>query len=436
MSEIKWLPTLYKFDAKGKLQMWRCGSRGNFYITEYGKVWNTDGKRGKLRQTEPKEVKANARESDAKKQTENYCKQCWDEKQRKDSYYPSDEIPTCTSEEWLEMHDDTRKWPALCKAWKDVPENEREFSAENPWIGQYKIDGNRVIAWYKNDQLKLYSRTCQELKFKDHIRDQLIEIFNIVNYFITGDQTRFADYPFGIDGEIFIPESKFHQDSHSVASRTVNKSERDEDQCFAWFDIVEYNTDFNTRSRLMKNTEDFIRENVEDVNPRRKISGMDKNSLCLGGPFTHIFPVPTTVITDVVSGKEFYDQAKDLGFEGVVLRRPSQRYPKNKNTRHNDMIKMKPVEDAEFEVVGYEQGSGDRAGCIVWMLRNDLSDAVFSSQQKGSVEFQRELYEKAESFVGRKITVIFTERSADNIPKQPRAKLFRPDWDLDIPNEK
>lgn len=435
MSEVKWLPTLYKFDANGKLRLWRCGTQDNFYITEFGDVWNKNGKRGKLRQTEPKEIKANARESDANKQAENYTKQSWDEKQRKDSYYPSKEIPTCTAEEWLEMHDDSRKWPALCKAWKDIPESDKECSIANLWIGQYKIDGNRVTAWYKNDELKLFSRTCQELKFKDHLRDQLMQVFNIVNFLITGETDHFRDYPFGLDGEIWIPKTKFHQHSHSIASRTVNKSDRDEEQCFAWFDIIDYDTDFAARSKLIRQTENFIKENFEDANRKGEV-GFDQGTLTLGGTFQNIYPVHTKEITDVGLAKEFYDKAIELKFEGVVLRRPTHMYPRHKNVRHNDMVKMKPVEDGEFEVIGYEQGSGDRAGCVVWVLRNDVNDATFNSQQMGTIEFQRELFSRAESFIGRKLTVLFTERSAEQIPKQPRAKLFRPDWDLDVEDEK
>jgi hypothetical protein len=435
MSQIKWLPTLYKFDAKGKLRMWRCGTEGNSYVTEYGDVWNKDKKRGKLRQTEPKTIEANARESSAEKQAENYTKQSWDEKQRKDSYYPSEEIPTCTAEEWLEMHDDTRKWPALCKAWGDVPAHEKVCTESNPWIGQYKIDGNRVTAWYKNDELKLYSRTCQELKFKDHLRDQLIQVFNIVNFLITGETGHFKDYPFGLDGEIWIPKSEFHQQSHSVSSRTVNKSDRDEEQCFAWFDIIDYVSDFSKRSKLMLEAEELIREDIEGAKAKREI-GMNQESLCLGGSFANIFPVPTSVLINEDVAQDFYEQAKKIGFEGVVLRRPEQKYPKHKNTRHNDMVKMKPAEDAEFEVIGFDQASGDRAGCVVWKLRNDLTNDTFSSSQMGTIEFQRELYLNAPDFIGRKITIRYTERSAEQIPKQPRAKVFRPDWDLDVEEEK
>jgi hypothetical protein len=50
----------------------------------------------------------------------------------------------------------------------------------------------------------------------------------------------------------------------------------------------------------------------------------------------------------------------------------------------------------------------------------------------GTLEYQRELYQNGDKYIGKKLTVLYTERSEDDIPKQPRAKVFRPDTDLDI----
>lgn len=439
MEPVEWLGDLYKFDAKGKLRFWRCGSQGDTYITEFGDVWNKNGSRGKIRQTEPKVIKANARQPDARVQARIYAKQCWDEKIRKDAYYPSATIPECTPEEWLEMHDDNRKWPALCLSWKDMREADKDCSSTNRWITQYKVDGNRVTAWYTNDTLKLYSRTCQELQFKDHIRQQLMSIFNVVNYILTGDENHYTLYKFGLDGEIWNPKNTFHQQSHSVASRTVNKSADDEQLCFAWFDIIDYEKPFLERTEIMRKVREFILEYGADVNQAvkasssgRRVTARDQKTLCLGGDYANIFVVPTALATDPSHCYEQYATALEQQFEGLVLRRGSHMYPKHKNTRHADMVKMKPVEDAEFEVIGFEEASGDRAGCVVWVLQNDKTDAVFRSAQMGTLEYQRELYQNGDQYIGRKLTVLYTERSEDQIPKQPRAKVFRPDTDLDI----
>lgn len=435
MDEPLWLGFLYKFDAKGKLRFWRCGSLDNTYLTEFGDVWNKNGKRGKIRQTEPKIIKANARQADANEQAKIYAKQCWDEKIRKDAYYPSDTIPTCTAEEWLELHNDNRKWPSLCLSWKDMREDDKDCSPENPWIAQYKVDGNRVTAWYTDDTLKLYSRTCQELQFKDHIRTQLEAIFNIVNYVMTDDMNHYNLYKFGIDGEIWNPKQTFHQKSHSVASRTVNKSADDEQLCFAWFDIIDYEKPFSERADIMRKVRDLLLEFGTNMNPigeNTKEIGRSQIKLCLGGEYANIFVVPTFLLTDPSQCYEQYSHSLEQKFEGLVLRRPTHMYPQHKNTRHADMVKMKPVEDGEFEVIGFEEASGDRAGCVVWVLQNDKTDAIFNSAQMGTLEYQRELYQNGKHYIGKKLTILYTERSEDDIPKQPRAKVFRPDTDLDV----
>uniref|UniRef100_A0A6C0CGQ0 ATP-dependent DNA ligase family profile domain-containing protein n=1 Tax=viral metagenome TaxID=1070528 RepID=A0A6C0CGQ0_9ZZZZ len=444
MHPVDWLEDLYKFDAKGKLRFWRCGSKDDTYLTEFGDVWNNSGKRGKIRQTEPKLIKANARQPDATIQAQIYAKQCWDEKIRKDSYYPSATIPTCNAEEWLEMHNDYRKWPALCLSWKDMREADKDCSPELIWITQYKVDGNRVTAWYTDDTLKLYSRTCQELQFKDHIRTQLEALFQIINYVMSGetDQNHYNLYKFGIDGEIWNPKDTFHQRSHAIASRTVNKSKDDEQLCFAWFDIIDYDKSFGERAEIMRKVRDFLLEFGTDMNqigdgkesPKgsAKRGGMSQSKLCLGGDYANIFVVPTFVAVDPSHCYEQYARSLGQGFEGLVLRRPTHMYPKNKNTRHVDMVKMKPVEDGEFEVIGFEEATGDRAGCVVWLLRNDKTDATFGCAQMGTLEYQRELYQNGDKYIGKKLTVLYTERSEDDIPKQPRAKTFRPDEDLDI----
>jgi len=473
MDDIDWLGYLYKFDAKGKLRFWRCGSQDDTYLTEYGDVWNKDGKRGKIIATEPKLIKANARQPDATEQARIYAKQCWDEKIRKDAYYPSATIPTCSAEEWLELHNDNRKWPALCLSWKDMREDDKDCSSKFPWITQAKVDGNRVTAWYTDDILKLYSRTCQELQFKDHIRTQLEALFNIVNYVMSGenDQNHYNLYKFGLDGEIWNPKSTFHQNSHAIASRTVNKSKDDDQLCFAWFDIIDYDKPFGERAKIMQRVRDFLLEFGTNMNPIEspegsdrgdssekkqgssngkssssgakgssekkqssgtKRGGMSQIKLCLGGDYANVFVVPTRLATDPSHCYEQYARSLEQGFEGLVLRRPTHMYPQHKNTRHADMVKMKPVEDGEFEVVGFEEATGDRAGCVKWILQNDNTEATFGCAQMGTLEYQRELYRNGDKYIGRKLTVLYTERSEDDIPKQPRAKVFRPDTDLDI----
>jgi ATP-dependent DNA ligase len=430
MENILWLGWLYKFDAKGVLKRWRCGTQGDKFYAEYGTMWLTKGGEGKLRRTPLKVIASNARESNSETQAQNYAKQEWEDKIRRDAYHPSDTIPTCSALEWAEMHQDNRHWPAVCLAWKDASESEKDCTVKRPWIAQHKIDGNRCTAWYTEDEIQLYSRKCLPLEFKDHLREQLIGIFHLIHYIKTGKEEHFTCYDFGIDGEIWNPKLGSHQQSHSISSRTVNRHKDEKDQCFAWFDIIDYTLTAQERFNLMKRVIDFLREFGDDLNTVAEVIGMDQRKLCIGGDFANIFPVPYKIITDVDELQEYYQYSLQMQFEGVVLRRLEHMYPTARERKTSQMIKMKPFEDAEFEIVGFKQGEADRDGCVVWLCRNDLNDETFSTQQMGDVTYQRELFDSAEEYIGKKITIRFDGRSDKKIPVKPRAIRVRDKGDL------
>ena len=440
LEDVSYLQPIYKFDAKGKMRVWTCGVRGSEYHTLYGDVYNSKGGRSKLRASAPKEIAGNARERDPEEQAKIYADQSWREKQRKDSYYPSDCIPDrdMTTEEWLAAHGDKRRWPAVCDPWKDATETDKQCSDKNPWDMQFKLDGDRAMAWIENDGVKLYSRTCLEMKLKEHIRQQLTDIFMAVNFVITSmrgnPQTELmTSYPFGLDGEIWMPKNKHHQDSHGVAARQKTAHKDEEKLCFALFDIIDYEMSARERQDVLQQVEKMIRTHSEielvAYDPDRELE-MTQESLCLGGAYPNIFMVPMKTATSLDEVYEYYDYARQVGFEGIVVRRPRHIYPRAREQKNAMMMKLKPYEDKEFEVIGYKQAQADRAGCVVWMFRNDINDKTFEAQQMGTVEYQRQLYEIAEAYIGRRLTVQVTERSKEGVPKQGRVIKHRIDEDL------
>lgn len=434
MEDINWMPTLYKFDNDGSIRQWRVGTTDDMYVVEHGKACLKNGKKGKL-QLSKKPIKGNNREPDAAKQAINKAKSMWEEKQRKDTYRPHHEVPTCTAEEWAELHGQTHKWAACCKDWKNATDSEKICTEDYPWIAQYKVDGNRCTAWYQNDEVKLFSRAGLEMEFKEHIRQQLAELFPLINFALTKDKTAYANYDFGIDGEIWTFNlNGFHQDSHSVASRTVNRHKDEESQFYAWYDILNYELDAEHRLAVIDKVSKIINKYVPGANPIYQFDEtkiMTKYQMSAGGLYKNIFIMPSKKFTSIEDVMEAYDRARDIGFEGLVLRRANQMYPKGREVKHANMMKMKPHEDCEFEVVGYKSAEGVREGCVVWkLLNNDGSNKTFDCQQMGSLEFQRELFQNAEKYIGKRLTVQITERSKDGTPKQHRALRFRTDDDL------
>jgi len=435
LREVIFLMPLYSFDAKGKMRVWMSGVNGTDYINVSGMVFVANGTRGKLKVTAPKEIKANTRVQNAEDQAMNYAKQQWDEKQRKDSYFPSETIPDkdMTNEKWLALHGDVRKWPAVCYPWKDANDTDRRCTPENPWNMQFKLDGDRAMAWFVNGQVKLFSRTCLELKLKDHIRIQLSNLFQAMHFILTGSPNPLDTYDFGLDGELWIPHHKHHQDSHGVVARQKTAHKDEELVCFALFDIMRYDMNAQQRTELLRKAEDFIREGYDLPRPAKL--EMNQKALCIGGDFENIFFVPTTTAVNDDEVDQCYDDARALGFEGIVMRRQHHMYPKAKEQKNVLMMKRKPVEDHEFEVIGFKAAQGDRAGCVVWMFRNDVNDETFEAQQTGPLEYQRELFRRGEDYIGRKLTVLITERSKSGTPKQGRVIKHRLDEDLALAND-
>lgn len=403
---ITWLPTLYNFDSKGKVRIFRAGYEGGFYHSEAGLAYKSDGSRGKLtaRKTEiPTNTRSKTREEAAK----NRATQEWDEKKRKDTYREWDGIPQCTADEWKQLDD--RKWVAVCKSWEDLNPDQQSCTVENPWIGQPKVDGDRTSAWLTSGVVKLYSRACLEKKFMTKIRDELMLLIPLVNSLVN-KKLGINNANVGIDGEVHDPSKEHHQGTRSITARKINRHDDEDMLVLKVFDIMEYT--MTTQERF-----DVIKELAPTI-----------------AGFKNIEFLPCRLLQDLGEIYEYREEVKRMGYiEGIVLRRTDLLYSKKREHKGNEMVKFKYCQDKEYEVIGYKDASGDRAGCVVWKLKDPQNDKIiFHSQQMGTLEEQRYLYEHADDYIGKLLTIKFMNLTADGVPFQPRAIRFRPDDDLAI----
>jgi DNA ligase-1 len=81
----------------------------------------------------------------------------------------------------------------------------------------------------------------------------------------------------------------------------------------------------------------------------------------------------------------------------------------------------------EFEIVGFHQGDAGEKGCVVWDCINDESK-TFAVRPRGTFEQRKEWFLEGDSYIGKKITVIFQEYSQDGIPRFPVGKSIRIDF--------
>jgi ATP-dependent DNA ligase len=131
-----------------------------------------------------------------------------------------------------------------------------------------------------------------------------------------------------------------------------------------------------------------------------------------------------------------YKNALDDKFEGVMLRKDAK-YMFSYNGYHcKNLLKIKPVRDAEYKIVGYTAGTvGKSEGVLMFELEAvDKNNIVhkFTINLGLPINERKALYTKMSeiepngkthyenNYAGRYLNVLFDELSDDNVPVRAR----------------
>ena len=95
--------------------------------------------------------------------------------------------------------------------------------------------------------------------------------------------------------------------------------------------------------------------------------------------------------------------------------------------RTYNLIKLKDMEEEEFEVVGFSEGKGRDAGSVIWECITPDGD-VFKVKPKGTREEKQDMFKNGKNYIGQYLTVIYQEMTKKNIPRFPIGKAFRKDY--------
>ena len=131
--------------------------------------------------------------------------------------------------------------------------------------------------------------------------------------------------------------------------------------------------------------------------------------------FQHLVLVKTMVCVSEEQMKEQHATFVADGYEGIMLRAKSGLY---KHSRSVDLLKYKEFFDAEYEIVGYEQGMGLEEGCVIWRCRT-IDGGVFMCRPRGTREDRQDLFLRGEEYVGKYLTVRYQELTSSDL-KVPR----------------
>jgi ATP-dependent DNA ligase len=137
--------------------------------------------------------------------------------------------------------------------------------------------------------------------------------------------------------------------------------------------------------------------------------------------FNHLVFVQTELCQNEEEMKQKHNQYVEEGFEGIMLRNKDGLY---KGTRSADLQKYKQFFDAEYEVIGFQEGQGLEEGCVIWTCKTS-DGKIFSCRPRGSREDRQEMFHNGKSYIGKKLTVRFQEETDDGLPRFPVGITFR-----------
>ena len=268
----------------------------------------------------------------------------------------------------------------------------RSFKIEFPAFIQPKLDGLRCISYLENGKVILQSRTGLRFENFDLLREQLLNIFNIVGNNVY------------IDGELYT-DSIIFEELSGLVRLTTEKSNKEQ---IARINSIKYNL-FDI---YFGNTPDMIfTERKDKLEQLMKLKNINLIKL-----------VDSKLIDDFSKIDKYHNEFVSIGYEGLMVRDKEGVYEPNKRSKY--LQKFKKFMEDEFEIIGFKEGSGDEKGCVIWRCINK-DQKEFNVRPKGTREQRKEYFINGKKYVGKKLTVIFQEYEDSGIPRFPVGKDIR-----------
>jgi len=265
------------------------------------------------------------------------------------------------------------------------PIEKKEKYATFPAIAQPKLDGFRCIAVVANGKARLFSRTRKEIFTLPHIVEQIEKVFGFLGEYI-------------LDGELYNHELK--HDFPRLAS-IIKRDELHPDHTLIQYHIYDTVAPGGYLERNEKTGELII-----------LAAELAKNLILVE-------------YTEVKSRDELNQAFVDyLGenYEGAMYRSIKGEY---ENKRSASLLKVKEMDDAEFEVIGVEEGNGKLMGKAGALILKTEDGKEFKAKMKGALDSLTDYLVNFDKYKGRLVTVQFQGRSPDGIPRFPVGLRFR-----------
>ena len=282
-------------------------------------------------------------------------------------------------------------------------------------LAQIKLDGMRGYATLEGDRVVLRYRKGDTIPWLNHIKDELEILFT---YLPQGTV---------VDGELTV-----HNEDDSVIFRQILNSI-----------VRSFSVKHPDNERVVFNIFDIYLP--DSVIPQKDGGSLDERLLTIRTAFEHYEADPKStegileLIPMVPMGsseelKDYYEKVLEEGHEGLIVRKLAGKNPtatKRKeslytHSRNNNMLKIKPFEDEEGEILEIDSAEGRDKGTAIFTMRAP-NGAEFKLRPVGTLAQRREYYENPDKYIGKLYTYRFRGRSKTGVPQHPTGEGFRID---------
>ena len=362
---------LYKQDSKGFVRVWWMELDGGKYRTCSG----IDGGaivESKWKEAKPKNV-GRSNETSAEEQAQLEAESIYRDKLSAGGYV----------EDVADVGTETFFDPMLATRYDEIKNVTKIIESDNFAIAQPKIDGFRCTVSTKWGMTSRNGRQFSPSLV--HVKRALQQVLD--------------DNPSIVfDGELYNHD--YHDDFNSIQSLLTDQSIT-LDELKKVEELVQYHVydifDYDQPDMLTEARQQHLRE---------LLTGVDHKVIKI---------LPFKCISSQDDLDAHFENVLIDGYEGQIVRLDSV-YERGRRTK--TLIKRKTFFDEEFEIIRFEEGVGNWAGCVKRVVARDKKTGVeFDAGVRGSQSEMAALLQVADEYVGGDCTIRYPNKTPAGKPR-------------------
>ena len=270
---------------------------------------------------------------------------------------------------------------------------------KQPVYMQPKLDGVRCLIQYEvfpisqgGARIVAYSRTGKEFMNVDHIKNDLVHMFEACPWIV-------------LDGELYNHDLR--DNFEKIISLVRKQKPTDEDKSEA-------------RRLIQYHVYDYTGKDYGSFEGLGYRDRLD-NLTCSDMYTPSIYYVDTRRVKSMKAANDFHAKTLAKGYEGSILRTNTP----YKHGRSYGLMKFKDFHDAEAEIIGWVEGKGKRRGTIGKFIAADSDGNRFGMPVMDNFKYLQENFENMQGWKGKIATFTYFERTKAKSYRHPLFKALR-----------